>query len=168
VTRPAGARPSPPAPGRTLRSLSELPVSVLETLSPKKAAALADWGVDSVLDLVTTYPRRHLDRTHRAELADLAVGDEAVVMAEVRRVNAPPSRNRRSRVVLEVSDESGGTLTIVFFNQSWRAKQLAKGTEALFFGKVTEYRGTPQMVMPAVDVIVGVDDESAAHRRRTL
>ncbi len=47
-------------------------------------------------------------------------------------------------------------LKIVFFNQPWRAKQLEAGTEAIFFGKVTEYRGTRQMANPVVDVVAGV------------
>ena len=68
-----------------MRQLAEVPVTRLHRLSPKKAAALAEWGVDTVLDLLTTYPRRYIDRTRQADLADLAVGDEAVVLAEVER-----------------------------------------------------------------------------------
>ena len=49
-----------------------------------------------------------------------------------------------------------GRLKIVFFNQPWRAKQLEAGTEAIFFGKVTEYRGARQMTNPVVDVVAGV------------
>ena len=54
-----------------------------------------------------------------------------------------------------VRDDTG-RLKIVFFNQPWRAKQLEAGTEAIFFGKVTEYRGTRQMANPVVDVVAGV------------
>ena len=54
-------------------------------------------------------------------------------------------------VELTVRDDTG-RLNIVFFNQPWRAKQLESGTEAIFFGKVTEYRGRRQMANPVVDV----------------
>lgn len=161
------ATTDPPAAGRTLRSLSLRPVTELESVTAKKATALHTWGVDTVLDLVTKFPRRHLDRTRQMEVGDLAVGDQAVVMAEVGRVNAPPGRGRRSRVELDVTDGTG-RLKVVFFNQPWRARQLPRGSQALFFGKVTEYRGTRQMVMPVVDLVVGVEDESVAHQRRTL
>ena len=56
---------------------------MLNRLPDKKAAALDDWGVDTVFDLLTTYPRRYIDRSRQADLADLAVGEEAVVLAEV-------------------------------------------------------------------------------------
>ena len=58
-------------------------------------------------------------------------------------------------VDLTVRDDTG-RLAVVFFNQPWRAKQLEAGTEAIFFGKVGEYRGTRQMVNPVVDVVAGV------------
>jgi ATP-dependent DNA helicase RecG len=166
VTQPS-APVSDTIEGRTLRSLDALDIDTLRTLRPKKAEALRAFGVSTILDLVTTFPRRHIDRTRRAEVADLAVGDEAVVLAQVERSALVPGRRGRARVELKVADESG-TMKVVFFNQGWRAKQLPAGSMALFSGKLSDYRGQRQMVNPLVDLIVGVDDESAAHRRRTL
>jgi ATP-dependent DNA helicase RecG len=163
----AGDRRSPAGGGRTLRALSELPVTVLHHLPPRKAEALEALEVTSVLDLVTLYPRRHIDRTRRVDVADLAVGDEAVVLAEVQRSRTVRARNGRNRVELAVADDTG-SLKIVFFNQHWRAKQLEAGAQALFSGKLTEYRGTRQMVNPVVDLVLGTDDEELSARRRTL
>jgi ATP-dependent DNA helicase RecG len=131
------------------------PVSVLESVSERKGARLAEFGVDSVLDLVTTYPRRYIDRTRQADVSGLQVGDEAAVLASVQSARTRRARNGRAVVDLVVRDDTG-RLAIVFFNQPWRAKQLEEGTEAIFFGKVGEYRGTRQMVNPVVDVVAGV------------
>jgi ATP-dependent DNA helicase RecG len=166
----AGAAPSAGEAGgdpRTLRELAAIPVTRLNGLSDRKAAALHEWGVDTVFDLLTTYPHRYIDRSRQADLADLAVGEEAVVLAEVRRVSARRTRNRRSIVELSVHDGTGG-MKVVFFNQPWRAKQLAAGAEALFFGKLDEYRGAPQMTNPVVDVVAAPDGEPGAAGRRTL
>ena len=46
-----------------------------------------------------------------------------------------------------------GYLRITFFNQPWRARQFPEGSEAMFFGKVTEYRGQKQMANPEVDLL---------------
>jgi len=131
------------------------PVSVLESVSERKGARLAEFGVDSVLDLVTTYPRRYIDRTRQADVSGLQVGDEAAVLASVQSARTRRARNGRAVVDLVVRDDTG-RLAVVFFNQPWRAKQLEAGTEAIFFGKVGEYRGTRQMVNPVVDVVAGV------------
>ena len=55
----------------TLRQLDERSVAELKGVGPKKVAALASVGVTSVLDLLTTYPRRWVDRTEEARVIDL-------------------------------------------------------------------------------------------------
>ena len=130
-------------------------MSVLESVSERKATRLAELGVESVLDLVTTYPRRYIDRTRQADVSGLEVGDEAAVLATVHSARSRRARNGRAVVELTVRDDTG-RLAVVFFNQPWRAKQLEAGTEAIFFGKVGEYRGARQMVNPVVDVVAGV------------
>ncbi len=148
--------------GRKLLSLSHYPVAVLESVSDRKAGQLAELGIESVLDLVMTYPRRYIDRTRQADVSDLVVGDEAAVLATTTSARSRRARNGRAVVDVSVRDDTG-RLALVFFNQPWRAKQLEAGTEAIFFGKVGEYRGTRQMVNPVVDVVAG-----AGAARRTL
>lgn len=128
----------------------------LNSLPVKKAAALQAWGVESVLDLLTTYPRRYIDRSRQADvadLADLAVGEAAAVLATVATTHGRRTRHGRSLVELTVRDHTG-SVQMTFFNQPWRAKQLRPGTEALFWGKVDEYRGARRMTNPVVDVLV--------------
>ena len=158
--------PAPGRGGRRLRQLGDIPVSTLARVGPKKLTALSSVGIDTVLDLLTTYPRRYIDRTRQADLADLAVGDEAVVMAEVRRVRARRTRNGRSIVEISVHDGTGG-MAVVFFNQPWRERQLAQGSQVLLFGKLDSYKGQRQMTNPVVDLLVGVEGD-AAGRERTL
>ncbi len=67
-------------------------------------------------------------------------------------------------VEVTVSDDSG-SFKVVFFNQAWRERQLSVGVAALFFAKVTDYKGQRQMTNPVVDVIIGASgDERDASR----
>jgi len=109
-------------------------------------------GIETALDLLQHYPRRYHDRTQHAEIAELSIGDEATVFAEVRRTRVRRLRNRRAMVDVVVYDGTD-LLNIVFFNQPWRERQLAEGTEAAFFGKLEQYRGKRQMTNPVVDVL---------------
>jgi ATP-dependent DNA helicase RecG len=153
----------------TLTALNDISVSVLKSVSARKVEQLAQYGVETVLDLLTTYPRRgrYIDRTTRASVSALDVGDEAAVLAEVQRVRKGQARNRRTVVYVTVRDDTG-TLQIVFFNQPWRASQLAVGTEAIFWGKTGEYKGARQMVNPVVDVVAAAGEEAVGRARRTL
>jgi ATP-dependent DNA helicase RecG len=118
----------------------------------KRKSALTEYGVENVLELITTYPRRWVDRTAEARVRDLVPGVEALVLVTVNRVATRPMRNRRTMVTVQVSDESG-RLSVVFFNQPWRAKQLKEGATVALFGKAEMFRGSLQMTNPIVDVI---------------
>ena len=132
--------------------LAEKSVQELKRVGPKNGDALASMGIETVLDLLTHYPRRYIDRTNQAEIADLREGEESMVLAVVRRVNGRRTRQGRSLVEVDFFDGSS-YLRATFFNQPWRAKQLAEGTQAVVFGKCERYRGRLQMTNPVVDLV---------------
>ena len=55
-------------------------------------------------------------------------------------------------VTAEVGDGSG-RLSVVFFNQPWRERQLQPGLTVALFGRADTYRGSLQMTNPVVDLI---------------
>jgi len=143
---------------RRLRALAAIAVDQLRHVGPKRTAALASMGLGNVFDLLTLYPRRYIDRTRRVDLSDLRVGDEAAVFGEVTASSSRRTRQGKSLVDVAIVD-GGETMKIAFFNQPWRAAQLVIGVQAVFFGKVSDFRGTRQMTNPVVDVIVGATGE---------
>jgi ATP-dependent DNA helicase RecG len=147
-------------PPLTLRELDDIPLPRLRGVGDALAGRLADMGLDTVLDLLQHYPRRWIDRTKRVEIAALEVGEEATVIGEVQRVHGRRTRNGKALVEVVVHDGSS-LLNVTFFNQGWREKQLAVGTEVSLFGKLDVYRGKRQMTMPVVDVLgrAGVADD---------
>ncbi len=136
----------------TLRDLQAIDVAVLKGIGDKRKSSLSDYGVENVLDLLTTYPRRWVDRTNEARVADLQAGQEALVIVEIRSVNKRPLRGGKTMVTVSAGDDTG-RLGVVFFNQPWRAKQLQSGMQVAMFGKVDLYRGSLQMTNPVVDLI---------------
>jgi ATP-dependent DNA helicase RecG len=147
-------------PPLTLADLRDIPLVRLAGVGNAIDDKLAQMGLHDVLDLLQHYPRRWVDRTKKSDIADLAVGEEATVFAEVVRTNARRTRQGRSLVEVTVTDGTSN-LAITFFNQPWRDKQLSVGTEASFFGKLDVYRGKRQMTNPVVDVVgrAGETDE---------
>ena len=134
------------------RDLAEIDVGRLKGVGDKKRASLASIGVDNLLDLVTFYPRRWVDRSNEARIADLVAGQEALVLATVRSVTKRVARNRLTMVNVNVGDGSG-RMEVVFFNQPWRERQLREGLQIALFGKPDVYRGGLQMANPVVDLI---------------
>jgi len=139
-------------PPLTLRDLAEMPVSRLRGVGEKKEKSLAAAEIRTVLDLVQHYPRRHLDRTREAKIADLQKGDEATVFGEVRSSSTRQLRGRRTLTEVVIGD-GGHQLTLTFFNQRWREKQLQPGMTLMVHGKCDFFRGNRQMTGPVVDLV---------------
>jgi ATP-dependent DNA helicase RecG len=138
--------------GITFRDLAGLDVGRLKGVGERKRASLAALEIENLLDLLTNYPRRWVDRTNEARIADLVPGAEALVLVEVRSVTKRVTRNRRAMVNVVVGDGSG-RMHVVFFNQPWRERQLHAGLQIALFGKADTYQGGLQMANPIVDLI---------------
>ena len=140
--------------GVALRELEARPVTDLAGVGEGIARSLHGVGVTSVLDLISYYPRRYLDRTREATLGSLKVGEEGMVLVRVEKASTRRTRRGRTLVEVRVTDpDETESLNLVFFNQPWRQKQLSEGREAVLFGKVDQYRGRLQMTNPLVDLV---------------
>ncbi|MDH4278500.1 MAG: ATP-dependent DNA helicase RecG [Acidimicrobiia bacterium] len=138
--------------GIDLGRLAELDVAVLNGVGPKKAKSLAKAEIHNLLDLITHYPRKYLDRTKEARIVELLEGEEASVLVTVNSSSSRRIRGGKVMVTSTVSDDSG-SLRITFFNQAWRERQLSPGRQAVIFGKIEMFRGQRQMTNPVVDLV---------------
>jgi ATP-dependent DNA helicase RecG len=137
---------------RRLLQLAELPVTELKGVGDTKSGSLAKLNIRSVLDMLTYYPRRYIDRTNQAMLADLEVGEEATVLVQVVKSTSRRTRNGKSMVTTDVTDGTG-RLQITFFNQPFRERQLAPGLDVVLFGRLELFQGQRKMTNPVVDLI---------------
>ncbi|MGH9113643.1 MAG: ATP-dependent DNA helicase RecG, partial [Acidimicrobiales bacterium] len=137
-----------------LGDLAAIPVTRLKGVGERKAEGLEAVGVTSLLDLLTYYPRRYVDRTNEARIGDLVVGEEALVLVTVERMASRRTRGRPPKVLVTVDVTDGsGHLRVSFFNQAWRERQLRSGMTVALFGKLEIFAGRKQMTNPVVDLI---------------
>ncbi|MEZ5236302.1 MAG: ATP-dependent DNA helicase RecG [Acidimicrobiales bacterium] len=136
-----------------VRELAELPVTRLRGVGPKKADGLAQLGITSVLDLLTHYPRRYVDRTREALLAELRPGEEATVVVRVSQASTRRTKRGQAMTTVRCVDGAGTSLGLTFFNQAWRERQLQPGALVVVYGRLELFRGARQMTSPLVDLI---------------
>jgi ATP-dependent DNA helicase RecG len=106
----------------------------------------------TVEDLLRHYPRRYAERGQLTDLAALEVDEHVTVMARVLKVDTKSYVDRRTgrradRLEVVVTDGTG-QLTLTFFKQGWRAKELREGKIGLFSGKVTVFNRSRQLTHP--------------------
>jgi ATP-dependent DNA helicase RecG len=127
--------------------------SLKNVLGAATAKAL-DTGLHlrTVEDLLRHYPRRYAERGQLTDLAALVVDEHVTVMARVLKVDSKSYVDRRTgrradRLEVVVTDGTG-QLTLTFFKQGWRAKELREGKIGLFSGKVTVFNRSRQLTHP--------------------
>jgi ATP-dependent DNA helicase RecG len=138
--------------------------ATLETPLDKLVGAKTAKALASHLDLHTAgdllyhFPRRYDERGEHTDIRSLVVGEEVTVLAQVRGVSVRPMRARRGQLLeATVGDGVGGVLTLTYFNQAWRQRDLRPGRWGLFAGKVTEFRGKRQLNGPAYVLLADAD-----------
>ena len=132
--------------------------ALASVVTPKAAKALATLSITTTEELLRHYPRRYATRGELSNLASLQVGETVTVFAEVLSSRSRPTK-QRGRTMLEVVVTDGtGRLTLTFFGQAWRERQLTAGRRGMFSGKVGEFRGTRQLAHPEYVLIPHGDD----------
>jgi ATP-dependent DNA helicase RecG len=125
--------------------------SPLSRVVGRGAAKLAkELDLHTVGDLLFHLPRRYDERGRLSDIGALRADEQVTVQAKVLESKARPMRHR-SGFVLEavVTDESGATLTLVFFGKKplgWLEARLRPGRWGLFAGKVSDYRAGGKVV----------------------
>ena len=134
-------------------------------------------GLETVEDLLNYFPFRYEDRSNLKPVKQLAPGELATVIAEVKSSKVSKIRGRHLGLFEAVfTDASGGTLLAKWFHGAYLADRLLPGTRAALFGKIEfdAYRGEVQMMHPEVELLGtpqdGADDDGdlAIHTGRIV
>jgi ATP-dependent DNA helicase RecG len=118
-------------------------------------------GIETVGDLLRHYPRRYAERGELTDLASLEIDEHVTVMAEIASVSNRPFKNRKGSLLTVELTDGRGRLSLTFFNQGWRERDLRVGRHGLFSGKVASFKGKRQLTHPDY-VLMGSSSEGSA------
>ncbi len=131
-------------------------------VGPARGAMLEAKGLRVVEDLLTYAPFRYEDRTNVKPIRDLAPGEMATVLAEVKSAKISGLPRRRAGIFqVRFGDATGGLLTGKWFNGGYLADIFAPGQRVSLFGKVEfdSYTGHLAMMHPEYEILSSSDDE---------
>jgi ATP-dependent DNA helicase RecG len=148
-------------------------LTYIKGVGPARAAMLEAKGLSTVEDLLAYVPFRYEDRSNVKAVNELAPGEMATVIAEVRSASLSGFK-RRNLGLFEASftDRSRGILTAKWFHGGYLANVLAPGQKVALYGKVEfdSYAGQLQMLHPEMEILSEDDDaaEAALHLGRVV
>jgi ATP-dependent DNA helicase RecG len=118
------------------------------------------FGITTVNEVLRHYPRRYVVRGELTDISTLIADDEVTILAEIQAVNL---RRANGKNILEVIVTDGSAkLSLTFFNQAWREKDLKVGRVGLFAGRVGVFKGRRQLSHPDYQLIPDGNDVDAA------
>ena len=120
------------------------------------------FGYKTITDLIHHYPRRYLVRGELSDIAELKEGDEVTVLAEIFSSSSRKLHARKGSILEVIVTDGSAKMSLTFFNQAWREKDLRVGRQGLFAGKVGVFNGKRQLAHPDYEMIPDGNDVDSA------
>ncbi len=120
------------------------------------------FGYRTVSDLLHHYPRRYLVRGELSDIAELNEGDEVTVLAEIYSSSSRKLQGRKGSILEVIVTDGSAKMSLTFFNQAWREKELRVGRQGLFAGKVGVFNGKRQLAHPDYEMVPDGSDVDSA------
>lgn len=118
-------------------------------------------AIHTVGELLMHFPRRYASRGELTDISKLPVGEMATVIGEIVGVSSRFTKGRGGNI-LEVTITDGTSLmTLAFFNQAWRQKELQKGRRGLFSGRIGLFSSKLQLTHPDYELFEELDEKAA-------
>src|SRR5437660_12472599 len=141
------------------------PLTYVKGIGPARSAMHEAKGLVTVEDLLGYVPFRYEDRSNMKTIAQLAPGEMASVIADVRAVKMSGFK-RRSLGLFEArfTDASRAILVGKWFHGGYLANVLGEGMKVALFGKVEfdRYAGELTMLHPEFEVLSESDEDGEA------
>jgi ATP-dependent DNA helicase RecG len=145
----------------------------LKGVGPARAAMLEAKGLKVVEDLLTYAPFRYEDRSNVKTIRELAPGEMATVLAEVRSTKVAGFQRRNLGLFQATfTDASRGVLAGKWFHGAYLADVLAPGQKVALYGKVEfdTYSGHLAMMHPEYEILADDEDggDASLHTGRIV
>ncbi len=143
--------------------MAQLENKVSAVVGDRTAKVLeSTFGIKSIGDLMRHYPRRYMVRGELSDISELHEGDETTILAQVYSASTRPMRGRKGSMLEVVVTDGTDKLSLTFFNQAWREKDLKVGRQGLFAGKVGVFNNKKQLAHPDYEMIPDGSDVDSA------
>ncbi len=127
-------------------------VRKVRLVSPGRAQALSQLGIESVRDLLDHFPRRYIDLSSVKTIASAAIGQSCTIQGRVHEIKLKRPRPRLSLVELSLVDDTG-VLICTVFRQPWLMDSIKAGDSLALAGKVEFSYGFKRMTNPFIEAL---------------
>lgn len=132
----------------------DTPVLRLPSVGPAYANRLRKLEIETAEDLLLHIPSRYVDYRIMSAIADIQAGETVTVQGKVESIKNIYTTHGKKIQMGEVSDSSG-LLTVVWFNQPYLVKNVKKGLNYSFSGKIDWFDRKKALISPEYELLDG-------------
>ena len=128
-------------------------------MGPKTAETLKKYGIRTVKDFFYNLPRDYENYEAPTTIAEIRPG-KVVIKGKIENLSTRRARRRNLSVTEGVIRDATGAIKVVWFNQSYRAKQFSPEKEYCFTGNYELKNGRYSLVSPSAAEVAQIDARS--------
>lgn len=133
------------------------PITDLSGIGSRLAAQFARLGIETVGDLIFHLPSRYEDRTQIVPMAQLQVGEHALVVGTLEECQVRQGQRKRS-LLCALSDATGQVMLRFFHFNTAQQRQFSPGTRLRCFGEVRQGHYGVELIHPDYKLLHDDDD----------
>jgi ATP-dependent DNA helicase RecG len=137
----------------SIGDLQKQSIKYIKGVGESRQSLLKKLEINTVLDLLTHYPKDYEDRSKIKNIADLQSGElcsfEGTIVSKVNE-----ARPRKGMTISKVSiQDSTGKIAAIWFNQHYIKNSFLIGTNYIFYGKVERKLNKLQILNPVFEKV---------------
>ncbi len=146
------------------------PARYVKGVGERIASLLAKLGIQTVEDLLWSFPYRYEDRKHLIPIAKLKNETFVTVRGIVRNVDLRTTPRKRFRILKLLLEDRSGSIVAKWFNQDYLIKHFKPGQEIFLSGKVKRppHGFTLEMENPEYEILQPEEEEKTIHTNRIV
>lgn len=134
------------------------PLHSIPSVGPERAALLAKLRIQTAADLVFHFPRQYEEPASLKKLSEFEENVRCSFQGTVESIDERFTRNGKHMLGVQLEPEEGVGLRLVWFNQSFRKKDLVPGSKWIFSGTPKSTVLNWEMIQPRITPVVEGED----------
>ncbi len=126
-------------------------VQYLKGVGPVRSEFFSRKNIHTVRDILYYFPRKYNDYRNLRRIRNVRVSETVTVYGRLESIRESRMRMRRGKRISAVLTDDTSAIQLVWFNSPYIKEALAKAGFGFFSGKVSQYKGLPQMTNPAFE-----------------
>ena len=127
-------------------------VMKVKGVGPKMFEKLGKLNIKTVEDLINFFPRKYQDWSKITPMEDIVIGEECLIYGKIVKIDERILR-RGMRLLSVILTDNINSVTLTYFNQSWKKKQFNINEEILACGKVEYLYGKYQISNAEIEAV---------------